>query len=300
MSNLQPVNEIAVLEHMFKHDMSKGIWFSEILRATGSNDKPRIVKILRNLRRAGLIESDKKWKMGTKKILKLTQIGLELYKLMDNLKKIRKYSEMLSHWNIHLRGDKIFYGGGPQESIEEQVLITGPPEKLRKIYYDHWTNGLAFIHEQMEKHIFLSLIYWYGNTTIKFKPNETAMRIIQAVVVDRIKKELDLLIGRWSKIGNQAEEASLIRISEPIYKDITDIYYKDFFLSSSQFLKDLVSKYIDSLSSIADVTSFDCDYEGFSNLVNESNWIINSADPEDLFNEKVMKAKDNLELVKIA
>lgn len=296
---MQQVNEITVLEHIFKHDSEQGAWFSEILRTTGGNDKPRISKILKTLRKVGLVESDKRWKMGTRKVLKLTRLGQELRNLVANLEQIRNYSNMLSHWNIRLYEGKIVYEGTPVHQMKNETLIEGEPQKLKELY-DHWTNGLAFIHEQVDKHIFLSLIYWYGNLISKFKPKEKAIPIIQAVVVNQIKNELDIIMNKFGSKVSERHDVSLLGISYPIYEDIVKIFDNNYYLTSSEFLRNLLTKYIDSISGVVDsVTGLNYDEDYLHKLWIESNQVINNAKPSDILNEKIMKAKDNLELVKV-
>lgn len=51
------------------------------------------------------------------------------------------------------------------------------------------------IFDQIDKDLFLSLLYWYGSGMIRFKPNKIATAIIREVILSEITKQLDIVVG---------------------------------------------------------------------------------------------------------
>ena len=202
---MQQVNDITVLNHIFEHDVEKGSWFSEILRATGSKDKPKVSKILKNLRKADLIETPKRQRQGVKRVLRLTQLGAEIKKLVTD---INQYNNSCSefYYSAHKNLEQNKRPGIHKLEIEKEGKLEIIPttrwffnsnelkakgwtdDEIKS--FESWDRGAKFVQRSCSKNIFLCLILRYALIMSGHKPNDKAKEILTKIIVDEIIRQL--------------------------------------------------------------------------------------------------------------
>ena len=205
---MQQVNELCILDHIFNLDLGNGTWFSEILRATGSRDKPRVLKIIRTLRQAGLLEANRTRKQGIKKILKLTRLGVEFKKFVADIAQFKSsYAEFYDSANTNFYKHKkigIHKLEIEMEGILKEESVVGQffdSNKLRSDgwkedeirFFEKWDKGAEFTQSSSSKNFFLCLILRYAIIISGYNPNEKAKEILTKIIVDEINHELSSL-----------------------------------------------------------------------------------------------------------
>ena len=157
------------------------------------------------------------------------------------------------------------------------------------------------IFDQIDKDLFLSLLYWYRSGMIRFKPNKIATAIIREVILSEITKQLDIVVGTLFNNRPEFQISSLSKITDPIWEDIEKLYSNDYFLTSNQFLIDLVRKLICSLVTICKAPMGPVDPEVIEELEIKANEFRHKSDSikENILDKNLMKLKDLSELIDI-
>ena len=207
---------------------------NEILRATGSKDKPVIFETINFLKKARILEF-KRVKQGKKTIVTLTPLGKEIVdliidikrskdtyiavedkiseyiRLTEDVRKISEYIRLTEDANYDGEGlmDKLFQKGWSQEMILDCMDVIPSLFRIRDFY---------------RKNIYNSLIYRY-HTIYNFGVNENAKEVLIKIIINAItiflanERTLNMTHPWFSNNHHRLEN-----LSKPIMEEIKKMY----------------------------------------------------------------------------
>lgn len=221
---------------------------NEILRATGSKDKPVIFETINFLKKARILEF-KKVKQGKKTIVTLTPLGNEIVHLIIDIKKskntylavedkISEYIRLIEDTNhIHERlFEKLSQKGWKEEEMVSCTDVIPSLFRIRDFY---------------RKNIYNSLIYRY-HTFSNFGVNENAKEVLIKIIIDAItnflanERTLNMTQPWFSDNHHRLEN-----LSKPIMEEIEKIYkpvnLRDAKVISNRFTSEAIAGLMSSL-----------------------------------------------------
>jgi hypothetical protein len=225
---------------------------NEILRATGSKDKPIIFKTINFLKKAMILEF-KKVRQGKKTIVTPTPLGKEIVDLIIDIKKSKDTYLALE--------DKITELLRLTEKLTEDMRLAEEDadhngdkfiEKLEEIpSYIDVTPSLFRIRDFYRKNIYNSLIYRY-HTISNFGVNENAKEVLIKIIVNAItnflanERTLNMTHPWFSDNHHRLEN-----LSKPIMEEIEKIYMpvnpRDVKVISNRFTSEAIAGLMSSL-----------------------------------------------------
>jgi hypothetical protein len=235
-----------------------GMGKNEILRATGSKDKPVIFKTINFLKKARILEF-KRVKQGKKTFVTPTPLGKEIVDLIIDIKKSKdtylavedkileyiRLTEKLTE-DIRLAEDADHNG----DKFIEKLLQKGWKEEdiLSNMYV---TPSLFRIRDFYRKNIYNALIHRY-HTISNFGVNENAKEVLIKIIINAItnflanERTLNMTQPRFSdnhhRLGN---------LSKPIMEEIEKIYMpvnpRNIEIISNRFTSEAIAGLMSSL-----------------------------------------------------
>ena len=211
---------LLILEVFCAQNNIGGMGKNEILRATGSKDKPVIFKTINFLKKARILEF-KKVKQGKKTIVTLTPLGKEIVHLIIDIKKskdtylavedkISEYIPLTEDVNHTSRlFEKLSQKGWKKEDFVSFIDVIPSLFRIRDFY---------------RKNIYNSLIYRY-HTISNFGVNENAKEVLIKIIINAItnflanERTLNITQPWFSDNHHRLEN-----LSKPIMEEIKKIY----------------------------------------------------------------------------
>jgi hypothetical protein len=211
---------LIILEVFCAQNNIGGIGKNEILRATGSKDKPVIFKTINFLKKANILEF-KKVKQGKKISVTLTPLGKETVHLIIDIKKskdtylavedkISEYIPLPEDVNHTSRlFEKLSHKGWKIEEIASCIDVISSLFRIRDFY---------------RKNIYNSLIYRY-HTISNYGVNENAKEVLIKIIINAItnllanERTLNMTHPWFSDYHHRLEN-----LSKPIMEEIKEMY----------------------------------------------------------------------------
>jgi hypothetical protein len=231
MTNDQLVaKSLLVLDTFCAQNGETGRSKSELLRATGSKDKPTIFRTIDFMKRANILKF-KSLKRGKKESITLTPLGLEVVEVVALIKhsnytynQLRdKIQEYLPLMRIYL--DK--YADKDEEdrhrnSIKEKLAQKGwNREQIASFIFEAFS--LLRAGEIYHKDVCNSLLYRYSKILSSFQVNKSAKEIIIKIIVNVItnilKNDLNIIGCRLPQFDH-----NLSYFSTQVLNDIDKFY----------------------------------------------------------------------------
>ena len=220
---------------------------NEILRATGSKDKPVIFKTINFLKKARILEF-KKVKQGKKTIVTLTPLGKEIVHLIIDIKKskdtylavedkISEYIPLTEDVNHTSRlFEKLSQKGWKKEDFVSFIDVIPSLFRIRDFY---------------RKNIYNSLIYRY-HTISNFGVNENTKEVLIKIIINAItnflanERTLNMTQPWFSDNHHRLEN-----LSKPIMEEIEKIYMpvnpRNIEIISNRFTSEAIAGLMSSL-----------------------------------------------------
>jgi DNA-binding HxlR family transcriptional regulator len=161
-----------------------GCHVNEIVRKTGSKDKPRVLDSIKHLEKSNLVETKKLSHKTQKKIKILTPLGYEFAHLIDS---IHRYENSYNKF---------------KEAIKTNYQLPLQSDKNSNIRIFHTRSAVEFIH---------TLVAKYASILIKFELNEFAKSILIEIIIETLNKHLsskepdDFFSGLLNDLSNTVE-----------------------------------------------------------------------------------------------
>lgn len=211
---------LIILEVFCAQNNMGGMGKNEILRATGSKDKPVIFETINFLKKANILEF-KRVKQGKKTFVTLTPLGKEIVDLIIDIKKskdtylavedkISEYiplTEDVNHTSRHF--EKLSQKGWKKEDFVSFIDVIPSLFRIRDFY---------------RKNIYNSLIYRY-HTISNFGVNENAKEVLIKIIINAItnflanERTLNMTHPWFSDFHHRLEN-----LSKPIMEEIEKMY----------------------------------------------------------------------------
>jgi hypothetical protein len=257
---------LIILEVFCAQNNIGGVGKNEILRDTGSKDKPVIFKTINFLKKANILEF-KRVKQGKKAPVTLTRLGKEIVDLIIDIKKSKdtylavkdKILEYIrftedSHKILEsMRLFKVDSNHNGERDVEiwlEELSKKGWKEEMISDYTD-LIQSLFRIRDFYRKNIYNSLIYRY-HTISNFGVNENAKEVLIKIIINAITNfltnelTLNMTHSRFSDNHHQLEN-----LSKPIMEEIEKIYMpvnpRNIEIISNRFTSEAIADLMSSL-----------------------------------------------------
>jgi DNA-binding MarR family transcriptional regulator len=158
-----------------------------------SSDRSHVITAIAELHKAKLVSREKNPKHRQGIIVKPTELGLELKKLMQD---IANYNESFLKFERSVdlnimpnRGIKVTELEDGREVGHETVPIIDRLRKKNWTSYEidnfvKWADGTDFAIDTFYKNIFISLLFKYAIIFYSHKTNEKAQRILRKIIID--------------------------------------------------------------------------------------------------------------------
>ncbi len=213
----QPLSSyMQVLEAFRKENAYEGLRVNNLWRATGSKDKPAILKGISFLRRCEIIQTERINKQ--KVINKLTSLGRELKDLLDD---IDRYNQSIT--KIRILVSDYYKPKEANRSKRSRLLRKGWTNPEIESLPGIW-NTLIAISNFCNKNICNAFLHRYYFILVFYKPNRDAQNVLLEIILEQIKKQL---FGREIKaqVDSNYLEGSGKSLSTAILNDIYRMYY---------------------------------------------------------------------------
>ena len=238
---------LLILEVFCAQNNIGGMGKNEILRATGSKDKPVIFKTINFLKKARILEF-KKVKQGKKTIVTLTPLGKEIVHLISDIKKskdtylavedkISEYIPLTEDVNHTSRlFEKLSQKGWKKEDFVSFIDVIPSLFRIRDFY---------------RKNIYNSLIY-RNHTISNFGVNENTKEVLIKIIINAItnflanERTLNMTQPWFSDNHHRLEN-----LSKPIMEEIEKIYMpvnpRNIEIISNRFTSEAIAGLMSSL-----------------------------------------------------
>lgn len=221
---------LVVLDTFCAQNRETGRGKNEILRATGSKDKPIIFKTINFLKRAKIMKF-KSLDQGKKEFITLTPLGLEVVEVVALIKHSNyAYNQLRDKIQEYLPLMKIYlkkYADKDEEdrhrnSVKEELAQKGwNPEQINSFIFEAFS--LLKAGEIYHKDVCSSFLYRYSKIMSSFKVNKNAKEIIIKIIVNEItnilKNDLNILGGKLPQFDH-----NLSHFSTQVLNDIDKFY----------------------------------------------------------------------------
>jgi len=245
------VKSLLVLNTFCSQNGETGRSKNEILRLTGSKDKPGIFKTINFLKRAKILKF-KSVKRGKKESITLTPLGLEVAGVVDLINHSQNtYDQLSDKKQEYLPLMKSYlekYTDKEEEdrhrnSVIEKLTQKGwNREQIDSLVYEVFS--LLRAEEIYHKHVCNSLRYWYSKIVPSFKVNKSAKEIIRKIIDKEIthilKNDLNIIGGRLPQLDH-----NFSYFSTQVLSDIDKFYI--YHGAPNCFLSDEIARLMSSL-----------------------------------------------------
>jgi DNA-binding HxlR family transcriptional regulator len=184
-----------------------GCHVNEIVRKTGSKDKPRVLDSIKHLEKSNLVETKKLSHKTQKKIKILTPLGYEFAHLIDSIHRYEnsynKFKEAIkTNYQLPLQSDK--------NVLKNKLLSKGWDRQEVNSYYA-WYSNIRIFHTRSAVEFIHTLVAKYASILIKFELNEFAKSILIEIIIETLNKHLsskepdDFFSGLLNDLSNTVE-----------------------------------------------------------------------------------------------
>jgi hypothetical protein len=251
----------SIFEAFRAQNKATGCGKNEILRASGSKDKPLIFKTIEFLKTCKILEFEK-LRQGKKGMVKLTPLGKEILDLTTDIylsnvafkaveTNISKYLPLIEEDHTLKRADE-YDGKYPSKTLQQKLLQIGwKQEELDS--FDQVIQSLHKIGDIYRKNVCNSLLHRYSTILSNFQMNKNAGAVLIKIILNEINR---LLISRPIRYDNAkqsdfsaAYHFPFDKLQIPILKDIEQTYKNknSIQIISNRFTSEVISSLMSSL-----------------------------------------------------
>lgn len=165
------------------HPMSR----NQIYVATGSRDKPNILKSIDYLGKGKILESKKVNKQ--KKLEALTELGQEIIDFLWSIENCKEaygsLREMINEYAVEINPNF-------RQKVEAKLLTKGWKPDERDAFYS--VLDTVYVVENIhQSNIYNCLLYRYNKISTKYNVNNNAKQILLKIVLDEITQQLSIV-----------------------------------------------------------------------------------------------------------
>jgi hypothetical protein len=231
---------------------------NEILRTTGSKDKPVIFNTINFLKEAKIIES-KKFKKGKKGSISLSPLGKEIVDLITDIHlssdahiavetKISEYLPLVEEEFLPMQNADEYDWNYPSKKLRKNLLQKGwKHEELDS--FDEVIQSLYEVGDIYRKSIFNSLLHRYSTILSKFQVNKNAKAVLSQIILDKVSNLLNSgpVRNEIKPSFSDAYHFGFRDLQIPILKDIEQRYKNPHRIISNRFTSDEITRLTSSL-----------------------------------------------------
>jgi DNA-binding HxlR family transcriptional regulator len=182
-----------------------GCHVNELVRKTGSKDKPRVLNSIKELEKSNLVETKKLNHKTQKKIKILTPLGHEFASLIES---IHRYESSYNKFKGTIKEKYELSLAGDSNAFKSKLLYKGW-DKQDINYYDIWYKTIQRFDTLVAFHFILALVAKYASILIKFEINKSAQSILIKIIMETLNRQLS------NRFLIEKKTSSMNRLKEP-------------------------------------------------------------------------------------